>query len=162
MEFLHEPEFWVSVAFVIVVALIYRPAMKAIGASLDSRASHIRVQIEEARKLREDAQALLAEYQRKQRDALAEAEKIIQQAKEEAVRIRAEAEEDLTRAIDRRKQQALDRIAQTEAQAIAQVRNLAVDVAMTAAERLVRENLSPAQAQGLVEKAIAELPKRLN
>lgn len=162
MEFLHDPAFWVGLAFVLVVALIYKPAMKGIGGSLDARAQTIRVQIEEARKLREDAQALLAEYQRKQRDAMSEAEKIIDQAKEESVRLRAEAEQDLAKSIERRKQQALDRIAQTEAQALAQVRNLAVDVALTAAEKLMRENLSPDQAQAMIDKAVAELPKRLN
>jgi F-type H+-transporting ATPase subunit b len=159
---LQDPSFWVGLAFVLVIALIYKPALKAIGASLDSRADHIRSQIEEARKLREDAQALLAEYQRKQRDAMAEAEKIIQQAKQEAVRMRTEAEQDLANAIERRKQQALERIAQTEAQAIAQVRHTAVDVALNAAEALLRDNIAAGQAQAMVDTSIAELSKRLN
>ena len=140
---LHDPAFWVGLAFLLVVALIYKPALKSISSSLDGRANLIRTQIEEARKLREDAQALLAEYQRKQRDAMAEAEKIIQQAKEESVRMRAEAEQDLTRSIERRKQQALERIAQTEAQAIAQVRNTAVDVALTAADATISRLAKP-------------------
>ena len=157
-----DPSFWVGLAFVLVVALIYKPAMKSISASLDARSSAIRTQIEEARKLREDAQALLADYQRKQRDAMAEAEKIINQAKEEAARTRAEAEQDLTRAIERRKQQALERIAQTEAQAVAQVQNTAVDVALAAAEQLMAQNIAAGQAQAMVDKSIAELGKRLN
>ncbi|MDX2143976.1 MAG: F0F1 ATP synthase subunit B [Rhodospirillaceae bacterium] len=162
MAFLQDPSFWVGLAFLLVVALIYKPAMKGIAASLDARAGQIRAQIEDARKLREDAQALLAEYQRKQRDAMAEAEKIIQQAKDEAKRMTAEAEQDLARSIERRKQQALERIAQTEAQAVAQVKNFAVDVAMSAAEALLRDNLAPAQRQSMVDKAIEDLPKRLN
>lgn len=162
MALFQDPSFWVGLAFILAIALIYKPAAKAISASLDTRANAIRVQIEEARKLREDAQALLAEYQRKQRDAMAEAEKIIQLAKEEAVRMRADAEEDLTRSIERRKRQALERIAQTEAQAIAQVRNTAVDVALEAAEGLMRDSISPAQAQAMIDSAVAELPKRLN
>jgi len=157
-----DPSFWVGLAFVLVVALIYKPAMKSISASLDARAAGIRTQIEEARKLREDAQALLADYQRKQRDAMAEAEKIISQAKEEAVRLRAEAEQDLGRAIERRKQQALERIAQTEAQAVAQVQNTAVDVALAAAEKLMAENIAAGQAQAMIDKSITELGKRLN
>ncbi len=156
------PEFWVAVAFVLVVALAYRPAAKAITGSLDARAAKIRVQIEEARKLREDAQALLAEYQRKQRDAMAEAEKIIAQARQDAVRMKAEAEKDLDNAVARRKQQALDRIAQSEAQAILEVRNTAIDVALAAAEKLIRSNLDPATKQALTDKAIAELPSRMN
>jgi F-type H+-transporting ATPase subunit b len=162
MALFHDPSFWVGLAFILVIAALYKPALKSISASLDSRADAIRVQIEEARKLREDAQALLAEYQRKQRDAMAEAEKIISQAKEEAGRLRVEAEQDLVRSIERRKQQALERIAQTEAQAVAQVRNTAIDVALAAAESLLRDNLAGSQAQAMVEKAITELPKRLN
>jgi F-type H+-transporting ATPase subunit b len=162
MALLTDPAFWVGLAFILAIALIYKPAMKAVGGSLDARAAQIRAQIEEARKLREDAQALLAEYQRKQRDAMAEAEKIIQQAKEEARRMTADAEQDLARALERRKQQALERIAQTEAQAVAQVKNLAVDVAMSAAEALLRDNLSPAQRQAMTDTSIDELPKRLN
>ncbi len=162
MEMLHDPAFWVGLAIILVMALVYKPAMKSIGATLDARATTIRAQIEEARKLREDAQALLADYQRKQRDAMAEAEKIITQAKEEANRMRVEAEQDLVRSIERRKQQALERIAQTEAQAIAQVRNTAVDVALAAAEGLMRDNIAASQAQAMVDKSIAELPTRLN
>ena len=159
---LQDPAFWVGLAFLLVIALIYKPAMKSISASLDGRAALIRTQIEEARKLREDAQALLADYQRKQRDAMAEAERIIQQAKEDATRMRTDAEQDLTRSIERRKQQALERIAQTEAQAIAQVRNTAVDVALNAAEALLRDNIAAGQAQTMVDKSIAELSKSLN
>ena len=162
MEELHNPEFWVALVFLGVVALFYKPAMRAVGTALDGRSAKIRAQIEEARKLREEAQALLSEYQRKQRDAMAEAEKIIASARTEAARIKADAEKDLEFAIERRKQQALDRIAQSEAQALAQVRNTAVDVALAAAEKLIRDSLDPAKKQALTDKAIAELPARLN
>ena len=84
------------------------------------------------------------------------------QAKADAARMRTEAEADLVNSIERRKQQALDRIAQSEAQALKDVRNTAVDVALAAAEKLIRENVGPAQQQALADKAIAELPKRLN
>jgi F-type H+-transporting ATPase subunit b len=156
------PEFWVAVAFVLVVIVVFRPAAKAIVGTLDERADKIRAQIEEARKLREDAQALLAEYQRKQRDAMAEAEKIIASARAEAVRLKAEAEKDLEHAVERRKQQALERIAQSEAQALAHVRNTAVDVALAAAEKLIQSSLDPAKKQALTDKAINDLQGRLN
>ena len=162
MEELHNPEFWVALVFLGVVALFYKPVMRAVGTALDGRSAKIRAQIEEARKLREEAQALLSEYQRKQRDAMAEAEKIIATARLEAARLKAEAEKDLEFAIERRKQQALDRIAQAEAQALAQVRNTAVDVALAAAEKLIKDSLDPAKKQALTDKAIAELPARLN
>ena len=122
----------------------------------------IRLQIEEARKLREDAQALLAEYQKKQREAMSEAEKIISNARGEAAKLKIDAEKDLENAITRRKQQALDRIAQSEAQAIAQVRNAAVDVALAAAQQLILTSLDAAKTSALADKAIAELPGRLN
>jgi F-type H+-transporting ATPase subunit b len=156
------PEFWVAVAFVVVAVLAYKPVMRMVGASLDARAAKIRGQIEEARKLREDAQALLAEYQRKSREAMAEAEKIIAQARTEAARMKVEAEKDLEQSLERRKAQALERIAQSEAQALAQVRNTAVDVALAAAEKLIAENLDPAKKTALADKAISELQGRLN
>lgn len=156
------PEFWVAVAFVLVVALAFRPAAAAVTETLDARASKIRAQIEEARKLREDAQALLAEYQRKQRDAMLEAEKIISQARKEAIRMKADAEKDLENAVARRKHQALERIAQSEAQAILQVRDTAIDLALSAAEKLMQSSLDPAKKQALADKAIAELPARMN
>ena len=159
---LENPEFWVAIAFVLVVALAFRPAAKAVLSSLDARAAKIRAQIEEARKLREDAQALLAEYQRKQRDAMAEAEKIIAQARDQAARLKVDAERDLENAIARRRQQALERIAQSEAQAIAQVRDTAIDVALAAAEALIKSNLDPARKQALADKAIGELASRMN
>ena len=162
MELFQDPEFWVALVFISVVAIFYRPVMKAVGANLDGRAAKIRAQIEEARKLREEAQALLSEYQRKQREAMAEAEKIIAGARTAAAQLKVEAEKDLEFALERRKQQALERIAQSEAQAIAQVRNTAIDVAMAAAEALIREGLDPAKKQALADKAIAEVAGRMN
>jgi F-type H+-transporting ATPase subunit b len=162
MELLHDPEFWVALAFVVIVIAAFRPVLRTINAGLDNRANLIRTQIEEARKLREDAQALLAEYQRKQRDAMAEAEQIIAQAKADAARLKSEAEQELVQSVERRKQQALERIAQSEAQAVAEVRNTAIDVALSAAEQLIRQNLGTAQKEALADQAITELGKRLN
>jgi len=157
-----DPSFWVGLAFLLVVALTFNKVKLGMTASLDARAAKIRTQIEEARKLREDAQALLAEYQRKQRDAMAEAEKIISLAKAEAARLKVQAEQDLEHALARRKQQALERIAQAEAQAIAQVRNTAVDAALAAAETLIAKNLDGAKRDALTDKAIAELGAKLH
>lgn len=160
--FYTDPSFVVGAAFVIVVAWLAKPIMRSVSASLDARAEKIRAQIEEARKLREEAQALLADYQRKQRDALSEAENIVAQAKEEATRLRAQAETDLEQAIERRKSQALDRIAQSEAQAIASVRNTAVDVALAAAEKLITDQMSGDRQGALIDESIKDLAGRLN
>ncbi|MGB1876269.1 MAG: F0F1 ATP synthase subunit B [Rhodospirillaceae bacterium] len=157
-----DPSFWVGLAFVLVVGFLAKPIMRSVSGSLDARADKIRSQIEEARKLREEAQALLAEYQRKQRDALSEAESIVAQAKEEASRMRAQAETDLEQSIERRKAQALDRIAQSEAQAIASVRNTAVDVAVAAAEKLITDQMTGDRQAALVDQSIKDLADRLN
>jgi F-type H+-transporting ATPase subunit b len=162
MELFHDAEFWVGLAFVTIVVAAINPVRRTVNAMLDSRAERIRAQIEEARKLREDAQALLAEYQKKQREAMAEAEKIIAQAKSDAARLKIEAEQELANTLERRKQQALDRIAQSEAQAVAEVRNTAIDVALNAAESLIRQNVGATQQQALADKAIAELATRIN
>lgn len=156
------PEFWVAAAFVLVVGLAARPIFRAIAAGLDTRGAKIRSQLEEARKLREDAQALLAEYQRKQRDALQEAEGIIAHAKAEAERLRGEAKGDLEHQIERRQQQALDRIAQAEAQAVAEVRVMSVNLAMAAASQLIADKLPADRANVLVDNAIAELGAKLH
>lgn len=157
-----DPTFWVGLAFLLVIALTFGKVKRAMNSSLDARAAKIRTQIEEARKLREDAQALLAEYQRKQREAMAEAEKIISAAKAEAARMKVQAEADLDAALVRRREQALERIAQSEAAAIAQVRNTAVDAALAAAESLITKNMDNAKRDALTEKAIGELAGKLH
>ena len=157
-----DPTFWVGLAFVLVVALAFKPAAKAIASSLDGRTAKIRKQIEEARKLREDAQVLLTSYQGKQQNAMAEAEKIISQAKEEATRIKIDAEAGLARALERRQQQALDHIAQSESQALAHVQRTAVDAALAAAEMLIRENMDDDKKRAHADKAISELQARMN
>lgn len=160
--FYTEAEFWVGVAFVVVVALAFRKVYGAITAGLDARATQIKGKLDEARKLREDAQALLAEYQRKQRDALQEAEGIIAHAKHEATRMQAEAEASLEASIARRETQAMERIAQAEAQAMAEVRDLAVDMAIAAAGKLIAEKI-PADAQDLlIEDSIKGLSGKLH
>jgi len=157
-----DPTFWVGLAFLLVIALTFGKVKRAMNSSLDARAAKIRTQIEEARKLREDAQALLAEYQRKQREAMAEAEKIISAAKAEAARMKVQAEADLDNALVRRREQALERIAQSEAAAIAQVRNTAVDAALAAAEALITKNMDNAKRDALTDKAIGELAGKLH
>lgn len=158
----HNPELWVAVAFVVVVVLVGRKAAKAITGGLDSHAAKIRSKLDEARKLREDAQTLLADYQRRQKAALEEAEGIIAHARLEADRLKAEAEVALAASIARREAQALERIAQAEHQAIADVRNLAVDVAIDATTHLIAEKLPHDRATALVQAAIGDLPRTLN
>lgn len=155
-------EFWVAVAFVIFVVLAFRPARKAILAMLDDRAERIRAELDEAQRLREEAQTLLAGYQRRQRDALKEAEDIIAHARDEAERLRARAVEELDASLKRREAQALDKIAQAEAGAVQEVRNLTVDIAVAATGQLLARKIDAKASGRLVDQAIADLPKNLH
>jgi F-type H+-transporting ATPase subunit b len=161
MDFLHDIHFWEAVAFILAVALVWKKASSGITSSLDERAAKIRNELDEARKLREEAQATLANYQRKQRDALKEAEAIIAHAKTEAERLGAQAARDLEAAIQRRQRLAEEKIAQAEQKALADVRAAAVDVAVGAARRVLAEDMG-ARGGKLIEQAIDNLPQRLN
>jgi F-type H+-transporting ATPase subunit b len=160
--FFANPESWVAITWVIVVALLARPVSKAIIAGLDARRDKIRDRLAEAEKLRDDAQELLATYQKKQREALAEAEAIIAQAKAEAARLSAQAAADLEELVKRREIQALDRITQAEAEATREVRNKAVDIAMQATRSLIAETLPKDKAAELIDAAIKDLPNLLH
>jgi F-type H+-transporting ATPase subunit b len=154
--------FWVAIAFVAFVALIGKRVYVMIVAGLDKRAQAIRDELDEAVRLREEAQALLAGYQRKQRDALSEAEEILEHAKAEAAHLAEQAERDLEAALERRIKQAEEKIAQAEAQAVAEVRDLAVDVAIEATRQLIADNLDETKTTTLVDEAIADLDKKLH
>jgi len=159
---LNTAEFWVAVSFVIFLALVWKKASAAIGTLLDGRAEKIRAELDEAERLHKDAQALLNSYQRRQADALKDAEAVLAHAREEAARLRAQAGTDLEASLKRREAQAMDRIAQAEAAAVSEVRNLTVDVAIGASRRILAGGLQAVQADRLIEQSIAELPKHLH
>jgi len=161
-ELFHDPEVAVAIAFVIAVALVSKRAWAVISAALDARAARIKAQLDEAQALREEAQQALAQIQRRQRDALQEAEAIIAHAREEAARYAEKAKRDLGAALERRERLAQERIALAERKAVDEVRNAAVDVAIEAARRIIAENLGAAQGSALIERAIEELPAGLN
>ncbi len=160
--FIESPTFWVAVAFVIFVGLAFKKVRDGLNAALDGRAARIKAQLDEAKQLREDAQAALAEYQRKLRDAAEEAKAIVEHAKVEAERLREHARADQERALKRREQLAVETIAQAEAEALEQVRNQAVDLAVAATARLLAENMDKGQAERLIDAAIQELPDKLH
>jgi F-type H+-transporting ATPase subunit b len=162
MELFYDPEFWVLIAFVIAIALVWRKATAGISQSLDARAARIKAELDEAQRLREEAQQALATYQRKQRDALKEAEAIVNHARAEAERFGEQARRDLEAAIERRRRQAEDKIAQAEAKAVAEVRAAAVDVAMAAARRIIGQSVDAARGARLIDDAIHALPQRLH
>jgi F-type H+-transporting ATPase subunit b len=162
MELFNDSHFWVAVAFVLFVVLTAKPIGKAIAKALDARADRIRAQLEEAEKLRAEAEALLAENRRKQQDALREAQAIVANATNEAGRIHRETLAHLEDSLARREKMALDKIAQAEAEALAEVRREAVDVAIAAAARLLSETVDERRNEALVDTAIAEIDKRLH
>jgi len=156
-EIIADPEFWVAIAFIIAVGgLIYKGG-PGITAALDQRALKIKTELDEAQRLREDAQRTLADYQRKQRDALREAEQIVAQARAEAERAAEQAERDLAASLERRQRLALEKIALAESRATAEVRNAAVDVAITAVRRILAETLDQTQRSTILNRAVSEL-----
>ena len=161
-ELFHDPEFWVLVAFVIVLLLLWKKAAPGVMKGLDERAARIAAQLEEARRLRQEAETALASYQEKQRQTMRQAEEILAHATVEAERIGKLAASDLEASIERRTRQSEDRIAQAEAAALAEVRNAAVDVAIAAARRVLTSEVQGEAAARMVEDAIADLPRRLN
>src|SRR5258708_6188375 len=134
----------------------------AVVGERDSRAERIRQELDAARRLRDEAQQALAAYQRQQQEGAAEAQAIIAHAKEEAERIAAQSLRDLEEALRRRQQLAQERIAQEEAKALAEIRAIAVDVAISAARQVIAASLDVRRSAALIDDAIAALPRQLH
>jgi F-type H+-transporting ATPase subunit b len=156
-----DPEFWVLVAVIVFIAAVWKPAKRMLIGSLDDRAARIREELEAARNLREEAERLLSAYQLKQRDAGAEAEAIIAHAKIEAERLAAQLAQDLEDMLQRRRRLAEERIAQEEAKALAEIRAVTVDVAISAARRVIAAELDERRGAAMIDAAIAALPHQL-
>jgi F-type H+-transporting ATPase subunit b len=161
MDILAESEFWVLAAALIFVAAVWKPARKSLIGSLDERAARIRAELDEATKLREEAEHLLAQYQQKEREAAAEAEAIIAHAREEAERIAARSARDLEQALTRRQRLAEERIAQAEQKALDDIRAVAIDVAIGAAREVISSQIDEERGAAMLDAAIAALPQRL-
>ncbi len=159
----HEPAFWVAVSFFGFVALmVYLKVPGMLGKALDERADTIRKELDQARRLREEAQDLLADYQMKQRQAEEEAKTIVDNARREAEAIKVESERSLKESIERRSRLAEEKIARAEAQAVAEVRSAAVELATAAAEKVLAARATGNVGQTLVDQAIRDLKGKLN
>ena len=143
---MQDPMFFYAVAFVIFLALAFRFGRKPLLGWLDGEIHKIREELNQAMKLRAEAEAMLAEYKAKQAAALAEAETILRSAKESADRLKAEAETDLKNALARGEQQALDRIRLAEAEALEAVRTATIDLAMQMAAKTLAGQMDDATA----------------
>jgi F-type H+-transporting ATPase subunit b len=161
MHLFADPEFWVLVAAAIFVAVVWKPVRKSLIGTLDERAARIRAELDEAKKLRDEAEQLLAQYQQKEREAAAEAAAIIAHAVEEAERIAAQSARDLDQALARRQRLAEERIAQAEMKALDEIRAVAVDVAIGAAREVIQSQIDDERGGALLDAAIAALPQRL-
>jgi len=152
--------FWVAVAFVLFIALVvYYAVPRRIISALDKRAESIQQELTEVRRLREEAQSILADYQRKQRDAEQEANDIIAQAEREAQAYAQETRQQFEDMLNRRVQMADEKIARAEAQAVAEVRSRAVDASVEATEQIIAEKLDTEKARALVEQSVDQLKK---
>ena len=163
MELLHEAEFWVAVGFVMVIGLLLWAGVPAMVAKiLDQRAAVISAELDEARRLRTEAAALLADYQKRAAGAEAEARAIVDAATAEAVQFQKDSRIALEAQIQRRTAAAQDKIAQAEAAALNEIRALAADAAVNAAQNLITARLDEKRASSLIADSIKGVGEKLN
>ena len=163
MEFIFEPEFWVAVSFFLFVGgMLYLGVHKKLAAVLDARAAAIAKELEEAKRLREEAAKVLADYRRKQGDVAKETKDIIDLASREAEILAAETRRTMREQFDRRMKLAEDKIARAETEALREVRAAAAEAAVTAARTVIAAKLTPEGADKLVSQGIDALKGKLN
>lgn len=156
-------DFVVMIAFLLFLGiLVYLKVPGLLGGMLDKRAEGIRDELEEARALREEAQTLLASYERKQREVQDQADRIVAQAEAEAQAAAEQAREDIKRSIERRLAGAKDQIASAEAGAIKEVRDTAISVATAAAREVMAKQMTEAQRDAMIDDAIEQVAAKLH
>ncbi len=163
MAALSNPETWVAIAFVIFVGLLgYLGVHRQLTKALDNRAERIKAELDEARRLKDEAAALLQDYQRRREAAEGEAQSIVTEARAEAGRLAVEAKAKAEEFVARRTRMAEQKIAQAEAQAVADVRAAAADAAVAAAERILTHQAKGEVAAELIAKGVEDVRKKLN
>jgi F-type H+-transporting ATPase subunit b len=163
MEFIFEPEFWVAVSFFLFVGLVlYLGVHKKLAAVLDARAAMIAKELDEAKRLREEAAKVLAEYRVKQGDVAKETKAIVDLAAREAEILAAETRRSMKEHFERRMKLAEDKIGRAEADALREVRAAAAEAAVTAAQSVIAARLTPEAADKLVSQGIDALKGKLN
>jgi F-type H+-transporting ATPase subunit b len=156
-------DFVVSIGFIVFVGiLLYYKVPAMIGGMLDKRAETIRNELAEARALREEAQTLLASYERKQKEVQAQADRIVENARDEATRAAAQAKEDIRASVARRVAAAEDQIASAEKAAVREVKDRAVTVAIAAAQDLIAAQMTATQGNKLIDDAIGVVEAKLH
>lgn len=156
-------EFWEWLGLLAVVYIFLRQRVPAfIASALDARAAAIANELDQAKRLRQEAETLLVGYREKAQHAQTEAETILRETRDEAERFKTEAQAQLKAQLERRSRQAKERIAQAEANAIAEIRAVAADAAVAAAGKLIASRLDSQKGEALISGSIGELPERLN
>ncbi len=160
---IYAPEFWVGVSFFLFIGILfYYEVPRKLGQALDKRAEEISKELEEARKLRQEAEAVLADYRKREKEAENEAGDIVKLAKKEAQSYAAETRTAMQEQFERRTKLAEEKIARAEAQAIADVRAASIEAAVTAARSMIAEKLTPETADKLLQESIDSLQSKLN
>jgi F-type H+-transporting ATPase subunit b len=156
-----DPKFWVAISFVLFVVLAGRTAWARVSEMLDARGARIRADLDEAARLRSEAEAMRAQAEADRQAALREAEELIARARAEAERVGQAASAEAEAAAKRRERMAMDRIAAAEAGAVADVRNAAAEVAVIAAREVIAQTLDAKADAKLINEAVADLPRAL-
>jgi F-type H+-transporting ATPase subunit b len=160
---LFEAEFWVALGFFLFIGvLVYYGIPQKMISALDQRGARIKGELDDARRLRDEAEALLAEYKRKRKEADAEAEAIIANARAEAERVAEETKTRMEEFVARRSQVAQAKIAQAESQAVADVRAAAAEAAAAAAEKILSQSAKGDVAERLLAEGIRDVKAKLN
>ncbi len=163
LELLSDIEFWVAVAFVILVgAALYYKVPARVGAILDERADLIRQELEDARKLREEAQKLLASHEAKRKQAERDVQEILDVAKQEAEALAAEMRRDFEAMIERRRAAAEDAIKRAEIEAVQEIRTHAAELSVATAEEVLRKHIKGAKATKLIDDSVKTISERLH
>ena len=159
LALLHDSTFWVLIAFVVFAYFAYKYGAKPILAILDMRTETIRKEIDEAETLKREAQTLLAEYQQKHRDAMSEAEQIVERAKQHAKSYELEAKQSLETSLERRRVQAEEKINLAKEKAIQDIRERIIDLSTYAAQELLEKNMKGKAGDQLIDDAIEQIEK---
>lgn len=160
---LYNTNFVVLLSFLLFIGvLVYVKVPAKLGGALDARAENIKAELDEARALREEAQTVLASYERKQKEVKGQAERIIEHAKAEAALAAEQAKADLRASISRRLVAAEDQIASAQSAAVKEVRDRAIQVAVAAASDVIAANMTDADGNALVEDAIKTVGDKLH
>ena len=161
-SFFADPKNWVMLAFFLFFILFGKTLWRALAGILDARATSVKAELEEASRLRREAEAMLRDAEKQRGDALTDAKSLIESARAEAVRLAAEAAVEAEASAKRRERMAIDRIAAAEKAAVDEVRLAAADIATTAARQVIAESLSGDADSQLIDQAITRLPAALS